>query len=363
MLAAKQIQHSRIQLNSHPHTLTAKYIEIFYCYALVIVTSVFTLNTTNAAEIYTTETLPIEHRSPLLNIFAFSRPDFILSSNKGSFHWLSRTEIVNYISATNKKSDFLLFDGETLLVSNAIQYQFDKDIQLNVSLPWIKHYAGFSDRFIYAFHDIFHLPQNGRTSDRHNEKLWIFNSNNQEIINSSSDTQGIGDLKLKLAWTPAITANIQITGLLKLPSGRVKRYTGSEEIDLGFSFLHQNPDWFVDRTFLAHTSLSLWYGLGYTYTGKTKLYEDIQQKSGVFTARVGSGWKVNPKWQIKMQFDTNSPLFKSKILELGWYPAQLSFAGVHTLNDKTAFDFIIAEDIRPRSAPDVIFSFGLKLKL
>ena len=363
MLWAKQSRHNNAPVNSTSPSILAKICRLLTCYSHVIVTSMLVLNSTNAAEIYTTETLSIEHRSPLLNIFSFSRPDFSLNSHNGAFHWRSRLEVVNYISATHKDNDILILDGETLLIENAIQYQLNQQLQLKVTLPWMTHHDGFLDRFIYAFHNILQLPQNGRTEDRHNEMLWALYSNNQEIISSTSASQGIGDVRINISWTPPEAANIQLSGLLKVPSGNIEKFTGSEQIDAGFSYLHQNPNWFADRSYLIDTALSLWYGAGFTFIGKTKLYDNFQQRAGTFTARVGSGWLVKPDWQIKMQFDTNSPLFKTKIRELGWYPVQLSFSSVHTINDKTAFDFVIVEDLRPRSAPDVIFSFGLKLKL
>ena len=316
-----------------------------------------------SAETFSTGTLPIENRSPYLNIFSFSRPDFEVQTPNNELIWRPRLEVINFISSTRKSKDFSLIDGETWIASNTIQYQLNENIQVDLTIPWISHGGGISDRFIYQFHNVFQLPQNGRTKDGNDDMRWLLHSNNEVLIDQNTSIRGVGDISAKVSWTTPRFANTKFSGKLKLPTGSLDKFTGSEEFDFGISVLQYNPPWFESRNFWSETVLSLWYGLGYSVIGKTKLYDEFKTKLGTFTARIGAGWMTMPGWQIKMQLDSNSPLFETKIRELGWYPIQFSIGSSHKLGHASSLDLVIVEDLRPRSAPDVIFSIGFNHRI
>lgn len=326
-----------------------------------------TPSTSDAAQTYTTETLAVENRSPIMQLFSLSRPEYFTDYKPASVVWQPKFEIINYISATRKSNDTFFIDGESLIVSNTFQYQLSDNSQLHFLIPWISHSGGTADRFIYNFHDAFQLPQNGRSLEQNNRMLWFLSSNNEEVLNFQNNSSGIGDIQLKYIWTPEagnlFEDKVQLSTLLKLPSGSFDKQTGSGNVDLGISAIHTNPAWFKERRFLSEITLSFWYGAGINYIGRSSGLKLLDRNPFALTFRSGLAWKLSPTWQLKIQSDTSSPLFKTEIRELGWFPLQLTLASSHTINKRTKIDFTLAEDLRPRSAPDVIFSAGMSLQL
>jgi len=314
-----------------------------------------------SGETFITETVWVENRSPIMQLFSLSRPDFYPNQTTGTITWSPRLEVVNYISSTRKGGDFIFIDGETWQISNTLRFQLNPQTQIQATLPWIKHNEGLFDNFIYHFHELFQLLQNGRTQEFNDRMTWIFESNGEQVLLYEENTSALGDLQLKLFWTPESKRNIQLSGLLKLPTGNFAHQTGSENIDIGFSATHMNPDWFRQREFLEHKTLAFWYGAGISYIGKAQKLKDFDNYPLSLTFRSGLALEISPKWQLKIQADTNSPLFNTKIRELGWFPVQLTTAIAHTINESTQVDFSIIEDLRPRSAPDVIFNSGLSI--
>jgi len=338
------------------------------CHLAISLLITIPASTIEAAQTYRTETLAVENRSPIIQLFSLSRAEYFKANKPASVIWKSRFEIINYISATQKNNETFFIDGESLNLSNAFQYQLSENSQLHFIVPWISHNGGITDRFIYNFHDTLQLPQNGRSLEQNNRMLWFLSSNNEEVLSFKNHSSGIGDIQLKYIWSPeqsgnAFNDNIQFSTLLKLPSGSFEKQTGSGNVDFGISAIHTNPAWFKERRFLSEITLSFWYGAGINFIGRSSGLKLLDRNPFAFTFRSGLAWKLSPTWQLKIQTDTSSPLFKSEIRELGWFPLQFTVASSHTINENTKIDFMIAEDLRPRSAPDVIFSTGMSLQL
>jgi len=330
------------------------------CFFLLIFSILF--QKIHAAEIFNSETIVVENRSPIIQLFSLSRPDYTLQKLTNTTHWKSRFELTNYFSTNQKENEILFIDGETWTITNTFQHQLSSNFILNVNIPWLKHSEGVLDHFIYSFHELFQLPQNGRTNTNYDLVTWNLRTNDSQTILIKEDKSGIGDIQVKLSWNPEQLLNTQVSALVKLPTGNFEDQTGSENIDFGISIAQSNPDWLKKRNWLSAFPLSVWYGAGINYLGKIDDLEDFNAHQFVMTFRSGIAWSIFPSWNIKTQFDSNTPLFDSSIRELGWMPVQVSISTEHMLSEAITFDFIMTQDLRPRASPDITFSTGLSVQ-
>lgn len=314
----------------------------------------------HAAASFSTHSLVIENRTPMQATTSVLKPDYIPPAPAGTLDSITRAEVINYLSARNSGTERYYIDGETWHVSQQLRFSISDQAALTLDLPWLKHGKGFGDRFIYHFHDVLQLPQNGRTANRHDRLLWSLEVDGQTLFRLEDQSSGLGDIRV--LWQQQLEGihNSQLGLSIKLPTGDFERQTGSEEIDLGISFAQQNPDWLQQRNFLAETPLALWYGASLSYVQANAALDAMKAKPWVLAARVGLGWQVSPRWILKTQLDANTPLFDSEIRELGWVPLMVGIASETALSATTAFDFMIIEDLRPRTSPDVVLSFGLR---
>jgi len=313
-----------------------------------------------SAEFFDTNSINLFNNGPILNLFNFSRPDIIDNNEVNSITLETQFELTNYISSTSKNGDQFYIDGENWILRNTLRYHVNSNFIVSASIPWIKHTGGKSDSFIYKFHDIFQLPQNGRRSNNNDDFRWILNKDGKTILDIDNELAAWGDLSITGQLTPQKTPSVRWSFMAKFPVGDYDKQSGSEKIDLGLSFAQINPDWFQNRSSFSKLNLAFWYGSGVSYIGEVEALKTLNQKPLVFTFRTGFAYSPFISWQLKCQLDAQSPLFKTEIRELGWYPLQISLSSLHHLSPSTKFEFVIIEDIRPRSAPDVTFQTSLQ---
>lgn len=324
---------------------------------LLILMLIFSSNTPlcYSANYFETNSIHLSNNGPITNLFSLARPDIIPNKALASLSFSTQLELTNYISSTIKTRDEFYIDGETWTYRNSLHYQLKSNLIISASIPWVKHSGGISDSFIYNFHDIFQLPQNGRRQNNEDKIRWILNRDGKTLVNIDDDLSAWGDLSITAQLTPEHSPSVRWTFMTKLPTGDYKKQSGSNEFDLGVSFAQINPDWFKERSVLSDWMLSIWYGTGLSYLGEVDELRALEQNPLVMSFRTGIAYAYIPTWHLKCQFDAHTALFDSEIRELGWMPLQISLSTMHQLSKQTRFEFAIIEDIRPRSAPDVIF--------
>ncbi len=317
----------------------------------------------HATQTFTSDTIDVRNSGPIASLFSLPRADFFSSQEPGIVTLQSELELTNYFSTSKKGGDLLRIDGESWRARNKLSYQLNEQLQVHISSAWIKHSGGISDRLIYQFHDALQLPQNGRTKNQNDILSWQLSAGSEQQALLSEDVSSWGDVELSLAWKPKSVDATQVNTTLKLPTGNFREQSGSEKADFNVSVSQQNPKWFKRRKFLQQIPLSLWYGAGLGYIGEADKVKGLSQYPINLSLRGGFAWRVSGNWQLKAQLDSYSPLFDTDLRELGWIPFQASFESKHRLSLDTLIKFMIAEDLRPRTVPDVIFSTGLIIKL
>ena len=325
----------------------------------IIIFLILFVGKAGAAEYFETNSINVINNGPINNLFQLTRPNIEPNHFTGAISLSTQLELSNYISSNLKQDESFFIDGETWVMRNNLSYQFSDNIIISASIPWYKHSGGKADSLIYNWHALFQLPQNGRTENNQDKIRWLIKSNNQTLLDIDKKMTGWGDASITAQLTPRISPSLRWTFMTKLPTGDYSDQTGSEKFDVGFALAQINPDWFKNRSVLSDFQLSIWYGAGLSYLGELKKLNELDQKPYAFTLRAGIAYAPFDHWHIKCQLDSQSPIYSTKIRELGWYPVLISFSTMHKLTNKTSLEFGIVEDIRPRSGPDVIFQTRL----
>jgi len=308
----------------------------------------------HASETFSGFPIATHNRSPVIQLFNLTRPDKIGKLLPGQIQLDSQLDVANYLSSTRKADEYFFIDGETWTLTQGIRYAPGANVQLGLYIPIVGHGRGISDKFIYTFHDVLQLPQNGRTDDHHDLLNWRLDKNADTVLQLNDSGSDPGDIRLQLAWRDGLSRHWQAE--LKLPTGDFEEQSGSEAFDFGIAVLWENPRWLSEREWLRAVPLSVWYGAGINYLGESTDLAQMNQQNIVATARAGMAWRVRSRWQLKTQLDSNTAVFSSNIRELGWIPVQISFATAHNMTDTSEIEFSLTEDLRPRVTPDIIFS-------
>lgn len=317
-------------------------------------------NTALSAEYFQADSINIINNGPVSNLFGFAQPDILTNRAIGTVSLSAQQELSNYISATIKQEDSFFIDGETWVLRNTLRYQLSENLIISSSIPWYKHSGGVADSLIYNFHDLLQLPQNGRTENHQDALRWRLSHNNQTLLDVENDMSGWGDVSITAQLTPHKNPSVRWTFMTKLPTGDMSKQTGSESFDFGIAVSQINPEWVRNRSFLTTTQLAFWYGAGLTYLGEVDTLTALGQKPYALSFRSGVAYAPFHEWHLKCQLDARTPLYKTKIRELGWHSMLISFSTMHALSKSTQLEFTIVEDMRPRSGPDVIFQTRLE---
>lgn len=319
---------------------------------------------THASNTFITSPLTVENRSPFNQHYGIARAEYYESlerttDRKNPARWHSRFELINYLSQTTDPDALLRIDGETWIWQNLIQFPISDDYLLSINLPWVRHSEGHADRFIYHFHDVLQLPQNGRQENTNDRFFWYLRASGKTVYYSNEPSSGLGDIRFSLTWDSIALRDTQWHAHIELPTGDLETQSGNGGLDIGISMISFNPEWLTNRTWLNKRNLSLWYGWGFSYLSHDDRFDDLNPRYWTLSARSGLAYAINNHWQIKAQLDTNTPLFDTELRELGWLPIQITFGGQYQANKDTILEFSLAEDLRPRVTPDAIFLLGI----
>ena len=312
----------------------------------------------STASTFLTNSIATSNRSPFIQLFEIASPDFHPMGMAGENVARLQLELANYLSFGNDPSGEELFiDGETWISTLSLEHQIRANLSIGFQTSLRGHGEGIADRFIFQFHDVLGLPQNGRTDDFHDRLLWRLYDRDDLKFELDSATGGIGDTLIHLAWQSPEGAQWRFH--VGLPTGNFEQQTGSEGVDLGLAWANQNPDWLQHRQWLRESALSIWYGLGVAWLDHSPKTGNINTNPWVASVRGGFAWRALQSWQLKVQLDSHTPLFDTNIRELGWLPVQISLASTHNIGKKTTLEWGLTEDLRPRVTPDVVFNLLL----
>lgn len=246
-------------------------------------------------------------------------------------------------------------DGETLVAVLGLRQALRERLQIGFDLAWIRHDEGALDDFISDWHNFFGLPDGDRNRLPDDNLAIRYQRNGEELLNLERPADGLGDLRLQLAWQIALneTSATALHLALKLPSGDAASLTGNEGwgVDLAVAFDRRVQ---LERNAAA----GIWGGLGGSWLDDGEILAD-QAVSWAANAWLGAGWSPLDRLAFKLQFDSRTPLYDSDLTELGSAALSVAMGGTLVIAERTFLDLYVGEDLAVNTAPDVTFHLGL----
>ena len=298
--------------------------------------------------------LSVRNLSPtaLVHGLAIAESSKVLSPGEkmGKFSF----DLVNNATLNQSSNETIILDGETYIGTLSIRYGLTERIQVGFDLPYIHHSGGFLDSLISDWHDFFGLP-NGDRNDFPDDQLNYFYKDEKERFNVQSEKGGFGDLRANLVYElfSGKKASYAIQFSIKAPTGNAGKLTGSEAWDTSLALMTQ----YEDRIFSG--SYSVWAGIAGNYLGNGKVLED-SVNNWVANGWFGGGWSPYHWLGLKIQFDSHSSLYDSKLKELGDPALIMTLGGSLALTEKTILDLAFSEDLNVEVSPDIAFHLSLK---
>lgn len=292
--------------------------------------------------------------NPMIQIFGLPSLANQTLDNKGTFKIELEQQVANYQSRSTLNSESLTLDGETWRTNISLAAAVTDKTELSVSIPYIRHSAGYMDDLIYDWHDLFGMPQGERTEDSNDnfDIQYIYAGKSQARL--ASPSSGIGDIRLKYLYKlPAFNREFILQSELKLPTGDSEKLTGSGGTDLSMGFMYNDP------VSLQNQDINLWAGSGATYLSDADGSLSGRQKNLVWSARAGMGWSLNKSVALKTQLDTHSTVYQSGTDELGKAALMLTLGGDIHFSSHYRLELSAVEDLITESSPDIVFTAKL----
>ncbi|MGE0115139.1 MAG: DUF3187 family protein [Steroidobacteraceae bacterium] len=294
--------------------------------------------------------LPVRDLNPLLS--GYELPPALPSHHDGDSRLSAGVAVGNISLDQSAAHDTLLLDAELQ------HWQFDftrssgDTLNLRIELPYVRVSGGHLDHFIESFHGTFGLPNGNRDAWPGSRLLILHTYNGNADYRLAHSAQGIGDLALRLGWSPnalsTSTYNNTLWFTLKLPTGDANRLAGSGAADIALSLSASQQ---LSSHFVTQQQVSV------SLLGQGKRLRE-QQETVVWSGSVGLDAMLTSHWSAVLQFDGHTKVFATDLRALG---NALQFSlGAHYATDMWKASLLVSEDIAVDTAPDVQFQFNLQ---
>jgi Protein of unknown function (DUF3187) len=291
---------------------------------------------------------------PFKQIFGLPSLDNSPLTEAGTWRFNLISNISNNYSYSATAHEQLRNDGETFRGTLLINYGLRDNLQLSVEIPYIHHSEGFLDDFIYDWHDFFNMPQSGRTKTNNDQFNITYLSDGGSGFSLTTPENGLGDIRIGTVLTrPWNNRALIFSAELKFPTGDFDKFTGSGGYDFSLGLMLNDP------YSLEKHRITLYGGLAGLYLGDMDSTMSDIQHNFMVAGRVGIGWQATKLIQLKLQLDTQSPLYDSDLKDLGESAFQLVTGGSLIFTDNVYLDISVAEDIRTLTAADVAIQLAL----
>jgi len=287
-------------------------------------------------------------QNPMLQ--AYYLPSIDMQENNG-WQTTHSLYITNTFQDESKDAEVLLIDVENYRYDFSMAYQTD-NWRVNVSLPFITNDNGSLDGLIEEWHDIFGLPQGGRTENADDQINLLYTRDGNIVFQQDSADSDLGDIALsfnyRLVHNDTGTTELGIG--IELPTGSIESNSGNETTDLAV-WLSQA------RNFSESARLYGLFGLSVIGAGgqlKARL------KDQVWLAQFGGEYDFYPEITGIVQFDFHTATLKNTELDAFGNSLQIQIAlQFRNWFDDFHVDLFFSEDIMVKTAPDI--TFGLRV--
>jgi hypothetical protein len=291
-------------------------------------------------------------QNPLIGVYGLPLPHDARLPQPGSWDFTSSINISNTLNIDTSANEFLFIDGESHRLNMIFDRGLNKSWSLRLLLPWIEHVAGFMDRPIDRYHEIFGLRKGDRPDQPRDRLLLAYQQAGSQLLYIDSTQSGVGDLQMILnrqLYRTATTA-YSFSGGVKAPSGDSRELTGSDAVDVS---LWSAAYWQLTENLDGSASVGL------LFPGSGEVLAELQTDRVAF-GHAGLQWQAWPETILKIQFDWHTRFYENTDSVFLGDVVQFSFGGGWRLAPDLELDFGIAEDIKVDASPDVNFNISLR---
>lgn len=245
----------------------------------------------------------------------------------------------------------LRVDAETrearLMLQGSISERFGWQLQI----PYRYTGGGSLDDFIDSWHDLFGLPDGGRSSLPRDQIDIAYSRAGMRLLDLTSSARGLGDIHAALGYEFHSSPPSALIGWLdiKLPTGDADKLTGSGATDV--SLVLSGRHRVSDRWSIFGQAAGTWLGDG-------DLLPD-QQRSVVWSGMAGVSVQTWRGLSLKAQLDAHSAAYDSDLDFLS-EALVLTIGGDYLFDSGWRVDFGVSEDIAVEHSPDVVFVLAVE---
>lgn len=297
------------------------------------------------------ETSPFDIPNLTPQVAVFGLPAWEGRSGAGSEFGITTAVANHYVFAANGHEE-LLIDGESWRLNLFYRHRFREAWTVSVGVPWYRHWGGFLDDPVDAWHGFTNLPDGNRNLRGEDELKYLYRVGGQRRYLFEEASHGIGDVQIGLARSFGAEGDFTVKVTLKVPTGDRSALTGSGATDLALSVLRRHP-----RT-IGGNPAGIYWGAGAVRVGDTEVFS-LNSEDWVVFGVFGIGWQPLQRVGFKVQLDAHSNYFSSALDELGARALQASAGGWWKSDSGRTLTFAFSEDLIVKSAPDFGIHIGL----
>lgn len=259
----------------------------------------------------------------------------------GGWHLVHGLHLTNTYQEQDRGDESLVIDVENY------RYTFDFGYRRGAwsfaaSVPFVASRGGELDHLIEEWHDLFGLPQGGRTRAP-DDRIEIRYLRDGEVEFSQSDaSSGLADIALTLGYHSPGGFAYHVA--IELPSGSESDYSGNESLDWAL---------WLSRTHPVDEALTVYGLFGASFPGDDGALAG-RLAARVWVAQLGLDYRIDETLSLMAQLDLHSRWLEHSSLKAFGNSAQLQLGlGLDGLLAKHRLDLYFSEDILVGSAPDI----------
>lgn len=305
--------------------------------------------------------LYVRNLSPVAALFGLPGQYGAQVGMAGQWQWALHGSLASQYVVDQRQGEWLNFDGETHQLTLAGRWVFADQWQLQLELPWREQNGGFMDGTIDNWHDLWGMPDNGRSDvsrDLFGYRYYDSRGNSpdhaQQIFDLTSHG-GMGDVSLAVQRGFYIREGFDMAFVLgyKFGTGDTKNFSGSGEGDVYAALRFSG----VAGRWPLH-----WHAqAGYLRAGQVAML-GMRQQRDLWFAGASLVWPLDVSWALIGQFDSHAAPMDSALDALGDNAMMLSVGLRRHLSEHWLLDVLIIEDVAVETAPDVIFQGSLRYR-
>lgn len=292
------------------------------------------------------ESLSIKNLAPWQRIYGATSLDTDPSQSHSTGKLSINNYVANYYAKETGADGTVVSDGELWLSELYWQHPINSQITSRIRLNYASQSDGAFDSFIYKWHDLFGLPQGGRSENTANHLDVSITSPSGTVYAENQPYSGWGDLITELDYRlPVDQVKLNAQFAVKWPTEKHNRLIGSGSTDISAGLAVHSPH--------SDSNWSYWGGISITALGDGPAELADLQKSWLFSGRAGSAYALAPQLSAILQLDLQSGIYRHSSGQLGKETLMLTIGGRYRWQDYS-IEFAVTEDPVIESAPDVM---------